>query len=147
VSAGNNTVEVDPAALMAEAERAIAGALPADDAAPAPGEMPADAGAVPAIESWRPTIAGLTPMVRMTVFAQWNIQPAAEGEFINALADSLDMLFPGGPGGKWAPLVRLLGAAGVIVFMNYSANGGKLPPLGLKKPDAAKPAAEQRAAA
>ena len=139
----SNAVEVDPVALAAEAERAIAGAFeqPAGDV-PAGQEGPA-----PVVDSWRPLIEGLTPTVRMTVFAQWTIAPNMQEEFVASLSQSLDLLFPGGLNGKYAAIARVLICCCGITFMNYSANGNKLPPLGLKKADDKKQAVEQRAAA
>jgi hypothetical protein len=145
----NNTVDIDPVALAADAERALAGATM--EAAPTGADPAAPAGAVDALtaQSWRPLIEGLTPTVRMTIFAQWSIRPDMEQEFIGSLSQSLDLLFPGGLDGKWAPFARLLACCAGIVFLNYTANGNKLPPLGLKKPDAEKRPAdtEQRKAA
>ena len=142
-----NTVEVDPAALAAEAARAVAGAVPDPSLTGGEGGEPGavDPGApgLPELQSWRPLIEGLTPTVRMTVFAQWNIAPNMEREFVDSLAQSLDLLFPGGLEGKWAPLVRLLSCCAGIAFLNYTANGYKLPPLGLKKPDDKNPDASK----
>lgn len=144
---GANTVDVDPAQLAADAERAVAASLAADAAA-APGPAPGDQvdAAAPVVESWRPLIEGLTPTVRMTVFAQWNIPANLEGEFVNSLTLTLDTLLPGGLEGKYAGIARLLVCSCGIVFVNYSANGGKLPPLGLKKRDE-KPATDASTAA
>ena len=139
-----NTVDVDPAALAAEAERAIAGAFE-QPAAPAGGPQPG-AESMPAPQSWRPLIEGLVPTVRLIVFAQWNIAPNLQEEFIASLSQSLDVLFPGGLEGKYAPFVRLLACSAGITFAAYAANGNTLPPLGLKKPDA-KPEAAATAAA
>lgn len=144
---GANTVDVDPAQLAADAERAVAASL-AQDAAAAPDPAPGGQGdaAAPVVDSWRPLIEGLTPTVRMTVFVQWQIPANLEGEFINSLTMTLDALLPGGMSGKYAGIARLLVCCAGITFINYSANGGSLPPLGPKKRDE-KPATDAGTAA
>lgn len=133
-----NTVDVDAAALIAEAQRAVAGAALDPAAAAAIAADPNAAPAAPAMDSWRPLIEGMTPTVRMTIFAQWQIAPDMQAEFVASLSQSLDLLFPGGMDGKYAPFVRLLACCAGIAFMNYTPADG-LKPLGLKKPDDKKP--------
>jgi hypothetical protein len=135
-----NTVDVDPAALTAEAERAIADASDlAGDGAAVDGQQEGELQQL--AQSWRPLVQALTPTLRITLLPQWNITPELQTEFMDSLSASLDLLFPGGLDGKYAPFARLLAVSAGIVVVNYTANGGKLPPLGPKKADDTKPAA------
>lgn len=137
----SNDVQIDDAQLMAQADAALAGA-PVD-----PSAVPLDAQPIP--ENWLPLIEGLAPMLRIGVFPQWNITDDEQKEFVESAAQSLDLIFPGGLGGKYAPLVRLIACCGGICAVRY-IQFGKIPPLGPKRVEKPKqPAADdsQRAAA
>lgn len=130
-----NTVDIDETRLTAEADAAVAGA-PVDESAPV--------GAVQALpDSWSPLIEGMTPMLRIAVFPQWNISDAEATEFAESLGQCLDQIFPGGIAGPYACFVRLIVCCGGIVATRAIVHG-QIPPLG---PRRAKPEKETGTAA
>ena len=134
----SNDVSIDEARLTAEADAAIA-AVPVDP-------LTAGAPVAPVPESWAPLIQGMTPMLRIAVFPQWNISEDEAREFSEALGQCLDQVFPGGLAGPYACWVRLMACTGGIVAMRVIQHG-KLPPIGPRRAsnektaDAASPAA------
>lgn len=128
-----NPVELDAVALDAEADRLLAGAPPE-----LTGETPATIS--PAIasdappSSWKPLVAGVTPMMRIALFSRWNIRPEEETEFIEAGAQCLDLCFPGGLDGRYGCFVRLISCCTSIAGLRYLQHGS-LPPIGLPAND------------
>lgn len=123
----SNEVEIDPAALAAEADAAVGDApVLADQASPM-----VEGG--PPVESWGPLVRSLTPTLRIVVFPQWEITDEEAGEVEASLSECLDMAFPGGMSGRYACWARLLLASAGIVAGRAIQNGGKLPPLGPKR--------------
>lgn len=119
----SNEVNIDEARLIAEADAALAASAP--EVAPIEGEGAALA--VP--ESWSPLIEGVTPMLRIAVFPQWNISDAESREFEQSLGQCLDQVFPGGLAGPYACWCRLIVCCGGIVATR-AIQFGKVPPLG-----------------
>jgi len=139
----NNEVTIDESRLEAEANAVMVGVEPAVPLAPGEAEA--------APLSWAPMIEGITPLLRIAVFPQWQITDPEAKEFADSLGICLDQLFPGGLEGRYACYVRLLTCCGGIVAMR-AIQFGKIPPLGPKRAEKAKdgkPAADdqERAAA
>lgn len=117
-----NTVEIDEAALLAEADAAVE-AVGTVETVPGVAMEP-----VPS--SWGPFLAGMVPMLRAVVLPQWKFAPGQIEELEASLTVCLDQAFPGGLDGKYACWVRLGMCGTGIVITNIAMNGGKLPPLG-----------------
>ena len=115
-----NTLDIDPAALAAEADAAVG--LQGASFAGSPGEpVPAPA------ESWAPVVAGMMGLADV-VAPNWELQAEEKSAFADALTPILDQLFPGGFGNeKWAPYVRLVAVSAGIVLVRLE--NGQLRPL------------------
>lgn len=132
-----NPVELDPVALDAEADRLLASA-PAELTGATPAIAPTNVVELPPANSWKPLVAGITPMVRIALFSRWGIRPEEETEFVESGAQCLDLCFPGGLDGKYGCFVRLISCCTSIAGMRYLQHG-ELPPIGLpsnEEPDA-----------
>lgn len=124
-----NNVEINEAALTAEADAAMTAAAELEPVPPSPDAQAADAVSG---DSWAPLVAGVMPMLCIGVFPQWGITDAERTEFGEALGQCLDQIFPGGLNGKYACWVRLIAAGGGIVAVRY-LQAGTLPPIGPKR--------------
>ena len=114
------------AGLEAEANAALAGA-------PEQELLPGDEPAAPVVEEWLPFLRGLQPVIFVMVLPQWQVSDQEQDQWITALAKCCDQIFPGGPEGKYACWVQLIGASIAIAGVRAIQNGGKLPPLGPKR--------------
>lgn len=132
----SNEVTIDEAALMAEADAALA-SVAADASADATASAP-----VP--ESWAPLIDSMTPMLRIAVFPQWEITDDEAREFSESLGQCLDQVFPGGLAGPYACWCRLIFCAGGIVAGRVIKHG-HLPPLGPRRAEQPKQASTSAA--
>lgn len=117
----------ESASLEAEANAALNGA-PAQELLP--GESPPSA---PVQQEWLPFLRGITPLLFVAVLPQWELTPEEKDQWVTALASCCDQLFPGGPDGKYACWVQLIGSTVLICGARMMQNGGKLPPFGPKR--------------
>jgi hypothetical protein len=115
----------EAASLEAEANAALAGAPEQDT-------LPGEPAAV-VVEEWLPFLRGLQPLIFHMVLPQWQVSDSEQEQWITALAKCCDQIFPGGPDGKYACWVQLVGASVAICGVRMIQNGGKLPPLGPKR--------------
>jgi hypothetical protein len=126
----SNTVEIDEASLMREADAAVL------SAAPQPGEAPLDGAPtagelLPQGEAWGPFLkTAVAPLLFGFVMPQWQVTPEEQSEWTDALGQCCDQLFPGGPEGRYACWVRLILGTVAIGGVRFVTNGGKFPQFG-----------------
>jgi hypothetical protein len=134
---GHNTVDVDAAALTAEADSIAAAAAPAlnaDTSAQSASDA-ANTEAAPAGASWLPVCPGVVQVLDTFVCPNWKLTTDEKHALAESLAPVLDDLFPGGLGSaRWAPYARLAMICGGVVLMRVDRETGKLPPLRIAPP-------------
>lgn len=127
-----NTVQIDPAALAAEAAAAVADLPPDLGAEAPPGEGEATQGAA----EWDAFMPGAVSVIAAVVLPQWQLTKDEQRELASSLGQCLAQLFPDGLNGRYACWFRLIACAGGIAVTRYAANGMQLPPFGPKLPKA-----------
>jgi len=114
--------------LIAEAEAAAA-------SAPAIDPLTGQAGA-PELNpngQWSALTAPAVEVLCGVVLPAWEIDGEQQKQIAEPLAECLEQLFPGGVDGRYACWVRLIVASGAITVGVAARNGGKLPPLFVRK--------------
>lgn len=123
--------ETIPESLAAEAAAAI-GQAPLDPSiAPVAPERPPYDPEMPT--EWDMYMMMAVNVVAKVALPQWNLTDEEKHELTKSTAHILQDLFPGGLSGRYAPYLRLITVAGVIVITRHKEHGGKLPGLGPKK--------------
>jgi len=127
----NAVDQMTPAQIEAEKQAILAGVPPQAEpgAAPAAPTMTEDQAQQIAEQNWLPVLSGALPMLAVSVFPQWQLQPAELDGFGKALAGCLEQLFPGGMGGRYACWFRLVAITGGII-VTRKLQHGELPGLG-----------------
>lgn len=127
-----NPVELDTAALDAEADRLLAGAAPeltqdpTTAAAPGAGELVNNG-----LGSWIEVTPGLVAAADVLLLPQWHLRTEEKDQLAGALGSVLDQLFPGGMSDpRWSPYLRLVAVSVAIGVAHRDPETGKFPPLG-----------------
>lgn len=128
----SETAAPSPGAASLEAE-ANAALLGAPEVAATPGDEP-DAEFVQAAgQPWGPFLqTAIAPIAFGVLVPQWEFSPEEKTEFVAALGECCDQIFPGGPAGKYACWVRLILGGASMVGVRMLKNGGKPLPFGPK---------------
>lgn len=138
-----NPVELDTAALDAEADRLLHDSPPElTGEAPAPAGQAGELVSSNGLGSWNEVTPGLVAAADVLILPQWQLRDDEKKNLAGALGDVLDQIFPGGMSdARWAPYVRLVAVSIAIVAVRRDPKTGSLPPLGpmkrAEKPDAA----------
>jgi hypothetical protein len=119
----------DNAPLQAELAAALADAPASAPPLDALGAPPLDP-----VAGWREFVAPTTAIVVAGILPQWDISAAEQEGFTAALSECLAQLFPDGINGRYACWFRLLAVTGGAVAVRAMSNGGKLPPIGPRRP-------------
>jgi hypothetical protein len=138
---GHNTVDVDAAALTAEADSIAAAASPAPEfnadkpAQSESGAVTSNGAAAPGNASWLPVCPGVVQVFDTFICPNWELTTDEKNALAESLAPVLDDLFPGGLGSeRWAPYARFALICAGVVVMRVDRETGKLPPLRIAPP-------------
>lgn len=136
-----NPVELDQAALDAEADRLFAESPIEPATATGAGDPVPELGHT-GLGSWNEVTPGLVAAADVLLLPQWNLRDDEKAQLAGALGGVLDQLFPGGMSDpRWAPYMRLAAVTVAIVVTHRDPTTGKLPALGPKRPEKATDAA------